>query len=108
MKDPVLKIKLNSGEPKISGVEMIGDTLVITTLILGVPEGSVSISAHEGGISVTTSIASKYTPTSSFSILSNVLKFLEFSYKNDNGVLKIVIPIIEEMPDEASPINITI
>ena len=108
MKEPIVKIKLISGEPKIGEAKIIDGMVYVEVYIIGIKKDGVNIIADENSITIDIDNSSNHVKESKFSILSDVLDFMNFSYKNTNGILGLWIPIVEEDEVDKTPIKITI
>ena len=108
MKEPIVKIKLINGEPKIGEATVKDGMVYIEIYIIGVKKDGVDIIADENSITISIDDSSKHVKESKFAILSDVLDFMNFAYKNTNGILELWIPIIEEDEIDKTPIKVTI
>jgi len=110
MKDPIVTIKLISGEPRITKLEIDENNAMVNMelLILGILDGDISIEAREEYLLLDIANSSKYVSKSAFKLISDELDFKNLTYKKNNGILCIYIPIIviDELDNE--PVKITI
>jgi hypothetical protein len=108
MKDPIVKVKLISGEPKISGVRVDDGSIVLTFVMTGIGRNLTEIIATVDDLTVELKDGNQYVNKFKVMFISDELDFRNFTYTKVDGIVKITIPIFEEDEINIEPIIILI